>query len=547
MEQLLEKVLESRDLNTARAAAGAVRNRYLASPQDTLPALANWTEHADEFVRITAGLALGTVTVRNSTALPEVMPYVERLANDQSAQVRRLGAAGALELIWLYHYDELWLVIEDWIERKNDLVRRVAIDTMGAIVRGQNINKPSMLKNFIERGMSIMDRLILTDHPELRETIASTVNEFALKAPDLISPWVKQWAGRFDLNATTLVRDILDLPAGRHLKGIDKESILSRVEGLEAELVKRIAGWLRTGKGRMQYFTVVVDRLMEPAGSEDAPYHFWADPFRGCQFRCEFCATRSLSEYAGQTEEEFIRRLVVVANAAEVLARELRDARDGNGTTIVKIGELCDPYQPAEEKFQTTREMLKVFVEAESPVIIQTRSELVLRDLDILSLLAEKGLVNILMTLPTPIEGVRKKLEIGVASVNARLRTIGMLANKGIPVGLVVSPIVPHLTDHPEALEEVVRRGAEAGAAFVLPEVLRMCGTAAPRMRDLIETQIPALVPRYELLYPEEDEVGTADADYIRQICEETVPTLARKYGAHRRGMMLDRSPSAVE
>ena len=540
MEQLLRKVKERRDMTGVRMVAGAVRTRFQSQPEQVLSSLAGWTEHPDEFVRIAAGVSLGTVTVRNADVLSTVMPYVERLANDQNAQVRRLGAVGALELVWLYHYDELWLVIEDWIERKNDLVRRAAIETMGQIVKGAKINKPSILKQFIERGMAIIDRLLQKGSPELRGSLAQTVNEFGLKAGDLISPWVKEWASRSDLNSLSLARDILDLPFGSRCSGIDKDRILALVDDMESEMVRRVSGWLRQGKGRVEYFTIIVDKVLSYVNVKFLPFHHWADPYRGCQFRCEFCATRSLAEYAGDSGDELVRRVVVVANAAEVLGRELGSERwRDNPNKIVKIGMNCDPYQAAEEKFQVTREMLKVLLERENPVILQTRSETVLRDLDVLEKLAEKGLLNVFISLPTPIEGIRKKLELGVSSVNERMRSIAMLSKKGIPVGLVVSPIIPQLTDHREPLEELIRRGAEAGAAFVIPEVLTMRGSAGPKFKQFLESFIPALAEPYQELYASSRKGYYAEAEYVRRITEELVPELAAKHGANRTGLML--------
>ncbi len=535
MEQLLAHVLERRNLTGARMAAGAVRTRYQSSPKRVLAALGAWTEHPDPWARIASGLALGTITVRNQEDLATVMPWVERLANDRDDAVRRLGACGALELIWLYHFDEIWIVMEDWLERKNELVRRVVIDTMGRIVRGSKINRPSTLKRFIERGMAIIDRLNLSASPELRRTLASTVNEFGLKAPDLISPWVREWAGRSDLASLTLVKEVLDLPFGDRCRGLDKTKTLARVADVEGGMVRQVSAWLREGKGRVEHLTIIVDRLLDPLESEGPPARFRADPYRGCEFRCEFCAARALAEYGGDTAEEFVRRVVVVANAAEILARELLGG-PASRERVVVVGTDSDPYQPAEEKFEITRDMLKVFLERRSPVVVHTRSELLLRDLDIFEKLAEIGLVNVLVSLPTPIEGIRKKLELGVPSVSERLRCIALLAKKGVPVGLSLSPILPRLTDHPEAIEEIVRRAADAGAAFVVPEVLHLGGTAWPKVKDFLATYIPDLVPEYEELYRGGPK---ARRDYRSRIEDDLVPALAAKYGADRTGLML--------
>jgi DNA repair photolyase len=372
------------------------------------------------------------------------------------------------------------------------------------------------------------------------------VNEFGLKAPDLIAPWIKEWSSRSDLNSLTLARDVLEMPFGRHCRGIDRKGILARVAGMESEMVRQISGWVREGKGRVEYFTIFADHVLTPVDPEERPGQYWADPYRGCQFRCEFCAARDISEYAGRSEEEFVRRVIVVANAAEVLAREIAQMQDrGDPGLVVHIGRSSDPFQPAEDKFQITREMLKILVGREVPVVVHTRSETVLRDLDVLERLAERNLVNVRIAIPTPIEGIRKKLELGVPSVTERLRVIGLLTRKNIPVGLTVSPIIPQLTDHVDPLDELIRRAADAGASFVVPEVLNLTGSARPKFRHFIETFLPSLAQVYEEIYPEESEGLHVDPDYVRRLTETVVPGIAEKYGANRTDLMLGRPVAA--
>jgi len=546
MDQLLQKLRERADLTSARMVAGAVRNKFVTDPDGTIDALAHWTEHPDDIVRIAAGTSLGALTIRNRDALPVVMPWVERLANDQSPEVRKHGAVGALEMIWLYHYDEIWLVIEDWIERKNDLVKKAALLTMAQIVEGSKINKPSTLKQFIERGTAIVDVLLRTGSPDLRSTLAEVMNQFGLQAPDLISPWVEDWAHRSDLNSLSLAKEILELRFGDHCRMIDKNLLLTRVAEIEEEMLVRISGWLRQGYGRVEYFTIFADRLLTRADSRDTCCQYWADPYRGCQFRCEFCSTRHLSEFAGDRPDDFVRRIEVVANASEVLSRELGTPEWMNRPNrLIKIGMKSDPYQAAEERFQVTRELLKVCLERENPVVLQTRSELVLRDLDVLERLGEAGLVNVIITIPTPIEGIRKKLEVGIPAVNERLRCIAMLSKKCIPTGLGLSPLFPHLTDHPEAIEELIRRASEAGAGFVVPEVLTLEGTARPKARHFLESFIPDLLPRFEELYSASPGGRHADGEYVRGLVEVLIPDLAERNGMNRSGMILGRE-SAV-
>src|SRR5262249_53142673 len=157
----------------------------------------------------------------------------------------------------------------------------------------------------------------------------------------------------------------------------------------------------------IEYFPIFVKELLEPASDESLPWTHAADPYRGCQLRCEFCNARSLSEWIGDTPEKFVRRISVVRNAPERLARELAgETMQPREAHVICMGVESDPYQPAEERFELSRDILKACLEAEHPVVVQTRQELVLRDLDLLEPLAQKGLVNVLVSMQTAVEAV---------------------------------------------------------------------------------------------------------------------------------------------
>jgi DNA repair photolyase len=180
-----------------------------------------------------------------------------------------------------------------------------------------------------------------------------------------------------------------------------------------------------------------------------------------------------------------------------------------------------------------------VCLETEHPVIVQTRQELILRDLDVLEALAERGLVNVMISMQTPIEGIRNKIELGTATVSERYRTMRMLTTKGIPVGLLLSPIMPELTDDADILEETVRRAGDAGAKWVVAQVLDLRGSAGVKVRLFIESFIPTLASRYEELYSHTEKGKTAEQSYVHRMTEQVVPNLATKYGLDDFSRML--------
>jgi DNA repair photolyase len=256
--------------------------------------------------------------------------------------------------------------------------------------------------------------------------------------------------------------------------------------------------------------------------------------------RCEFCNTRSLSEWVGDTPERFSRRITVLRNSEDLLIRELA-APDmaQRGERVLCVGGDSDPYQPAEERFEVTRDVLKVCLDTGHPVIIQTRQELILRDIDLIETLAEKGLVNVLIAMQTSIDGIRNKVELGVTGVAERFRMMRMLSTRNIPVGLVLSPIMPELTDDESMLDETIRRAGDAGAKWVVAQVLDLKGSAGVKVHLFLESYAAALVPRYEELYENGENGRIESVDYARRITEEIVPGLAAKHGLVDFGKML--------
>src|SRR5436309_13504361 len=129
MERILEKLLARPSLQTAQMAGAAVRTELARDARKAMGGLAAWSEHGEPLVRIASGVGYGLVGTRDRDSLPEVLPYVERLANDTDGEVREHGASAALEQLWLVHTDAVSNTVEEWIAEKNDNVREVVVRT----------------------------------------------------------------------------------------------------------------------------------------------------------------------------------------------------------------------------------------------------------------------------------------------------------------------------------------------------------------------------------------------------------------------------------
>jgi DNA repair photolyase len=184
---------------------------------------------------------------------------------------------------------------------------------------------------------------------------------------------------------------------------------------------------------------------------------------------------------------DFETRLFAKINAAEVLRAEL--ARPGYACDMIALGANTDPYQPIEREYRITRGILEVLAECEHPVGIVTKSALIERDLDVLVPMAGKRLVHVFVSLGNLDHELARQLEPRCAAPQRRLETIRRLSAAGVPVGVIVAPVIPFLTD--DRIESVLEAAAAAGASEAAYELLRLPYEVKGLFRDWLQTHYP--------------------------------------------------------
>jgi DNA repair photolyase len=205
--------------------------------------------------------------------------------------------------------------------------------------------------------------------------------------------------------------------------------------------------------------------------SPDVPFEQSINPYRGCEHGCVYCFARPTHAYLDLSPGlDFETRLYYKENAAALLTAEL--ARPGYVCKPITLGANTDPYQPIERRLRVTRSLLEVLAGCRHPLSIVTKGGLVLRDLDILSDMARTGLATVLVSITTLDDDTKRTLEPRAASPSRRLAVVRALADAGVPVGVLVAPIIPLITDH--ELEHILERAAEAGARSAGYVLLRL-------------------------------------------------------------------------
>jgi DNA repair photolyase len=230
------------------------------------------------------------------------------------------------------------------------------------------------------------------------------------------------------------------------------------------------------------------------------PFRWGANPYRGCEHSCPYCFARYTHEYLGyNTESDFENIIHIKMNAPKILEKELSSL--GWRKASVNLGSVCDPYQPAERKYEISRQLLNVFLKHENPVFIGTKSNLVTRDIDVLSEMAKRNLVRVNFTITTLNEGIRSKIEPRAPSTTKRIDSIKQLADNGVIVDILLMPIFPYLTDNIENLNGIVKEVKEAGARCIIPGVLNLRSSCKRRVFTLMKNEYPELYQKYLNLY----------------------------------------------
>ncbi len=222
--------------------------------------------------------------------------------------------------------------------------------------------------------------------------------------------------------------------------------------------------------------------------SPDIPFDRSLNPYRGCEHGCIYCYARPTHAFHDLSPGlDFESRLFAKPDAPELLRAELM--KPGYVAKPLAFGTNTDAYQPIEREWRIMRGCLTVLAECDHPLTITTKSDRVVRDLDLLVPMAEKGLVAVAISVTSLDPRTHRSLEPRAPHPEKRLAALRALAEAGVPAHLSVSPIIPAITDH--ELEAILERGAEAGAKTASYIPVRLPFEVAPLFRDWLDAHYP--------------------------------------------------------
>ncbi len=262
-----------------------------------------------------------------------------------------------------------------------------------------------------------------------------------------------------------------------------------RFEGLKREAFDD--GWGELEQPPALETTVIAEPARSIIAHNDSPdvgFNQSINPYAGCEHGCIYCYARPSHSYRGLSAGlDFETKLFAKTNAAELLRQELA-AKSYRCETIV-VGANTDPYQPIERQWKITRSVLEVLAEHNHPVGIITKSSLIERDIDILAAMAKKNLVRVHVSITTLDHGLSRYLEPRTSAPRRRVQTLRTLHGEGIPVGVMVAPVIPFLTD--SQLEPILEAAAEAGADSAGYVLLRLPYEVKDLFKDWLTKHFP--------------------------------------------------------
>lgn len=241
-------------------------------------------------------------------------------------------------------------------------------------------------------------------------------------------------------------------------------------------------------KNKTQYLNVFPKTIVNKVTSPDVGMAYSMNMYQGCEHGCIYCYARNSHEFWGFSAGLDFERKILVKKDAPKLLEDLLKKKSWKAHTIVMSGNT-DCYQPAEKKFQLTKQCLEVLLKYKHPVAIITKNALILRDIELLKVLAKDNLIAVNISITSLSEETRRILEPRTATIKRRLQTVKELSDNGIPVNVMLAPIIPSINSH--EILPMAKAVSEAGALSIAHTVVRLNGAIGEIFTDWIRKTMP--------------------------------------------------------
>ncbi len=296
------------------------------------------------------------------------------------------------------------------------------------------------------------------------------------------------------------------------------DQIAPQRENAELKGIARLAAESRIlqAKRRVEYLELPSRSLLNRCSNPHMPFRWTINPYRGCEYGCQYCYARYTHEFMGMAEGRlFEQKIYAKQETARLLRRDLAKNPQGG----IAIGTSTDPYQPAERRYQRTRSILEVFAEGTGHDLgITTKSDLIPRDLDLLTRIAERNRLSVNITVTTVDERLARLLEPYAPRPELRLQAVAALSQAGVETGVFLNPIQPGITSSEANLTAVAQAAKQAGASFLGGGLLFLMPSAQQHFLPFVEREFPHLATAYRRHYKQNAYLRGAFAEQLQQM-----------------------------
>jgi len=271
---------------------------------------------------------------------------------------------------------------------------------------------------------------------------------------------------------------------------------------------------LLEAKRTVQYFEIPARSILNRTRA-GMPFQWTINPYRGCEFGCKYCFARYTHEFMEMDAREFEDKIYAKSAAAHLLKQELRRlAREDS----IAIGTATDPYQPAERRFGRTRAILEVFARERGwHVGVTTKSDLILRDVELLREVARRNVLGVNLTITTLDERLARLMEPQAPRPALRLEAVRKLSEAGIAAGVFPNPVMPWITDGEAELDSLAKAAREAGARWFGGGPLFLMPSAQQVFLPFLDERFPKLAARYRKMFARSAYVGREYKEMLRK------------------------------
>jgi DNA repair photolyase len=288
----------------------------------------------------------------------------------------------------------------------------------------------------------------------------------------------------------------------------------------------------------IEYLTINTKSILNRCNVPRMPFSWTINPYRGCEFACKYCYARYTHEFMELHDPLAFERLIYVKqNVAGQLRRDLKKVKQDE---MIAIGTATDPYQPAEKRYEVTRSVLEELALLQGYDIgIVTKSNLVVRDADVLRRIGERNKIYINLTVTTLDYRLAHILEPRAPRPDLRLAAVRDLNRAGVPAGVICAPVVPGITDGVRELDALVQATKEYEGQYIYANPLFLKPCSAKVFMPFLEQEFPHLVESYRQRYGDKAFVSAA----YRKRISELMRSLRKKHGLGERPRYSDERP----